>query len=185
MAKRAVVCTFGQHGLQRGKAQRDPVSVPVGLGGFIHFQVALQVLQHAQVVERMNFAGYCLRQSAHPGTAQGIAWQQSTMDDGSTLVNSPRQLAKLIVGIPIAYGWTIGGEWLGMSKRRSLNGSVPGYGVTNLHLSSTAVAGLGQFSLGVYNLANRRYLDPASSAFAQDAIEQDQRQFRLRWILAF
>lgn len=120
--------------------------------------------------------GYRLRGS--------LTWQQSTMTDGSALVNSPRLLAKLIFGVPVADGWTVGGEWLAMSSRRSLNGSVPGYGVTNLVLSSAAVAKVGQFSLGVYNLANRRYLDPASSSFTQDAIEQDRRQFRLRWTLA-
>lgn len=122
-------------------------------------------------------SGYRLRGS--------IAWQQSRMNDGSTLVNSPRLLGKLIVGVPLADGWTAGGEWFAVSQRRSLQGSVPGYGVLNLVLSSTTIAGVGQFSLGVYNLGDRSYLDPASSAFVQDAIEQDRRQFRLRWLVAF
>lgn len=114
-----------------------------------------------------------------------VAWQQSRMEDGSALVNSPRLLGKLILGLPLAHGWTAGGEWLGMSQRRSLQGSVAGYGVLNLVLSSNALAGVGQFSLGIYNLGDRRYLDPASSAFVQDAIEQDRRNFRLRWLVAF
>jgi len=120
--------------------------------------------------------GYRLRGS--------VAWQQSRMADGSTLVNSPHLLGKLIVGAPLAYGWTAGAEWLGVSERRSLNGSVAGYGVANLVVSSAPAARVGQFSLGVYNLADRRYLDPASSAFVRDAVEQDRRQFRLRWALA-
>lgn len=120
--------------------------------------------------------GYRLRGS--------VAWQRSTMADGSRLVNSPRLLGKLIFGVPLADGWTASGEWLGMSGRRSQNGTVPGYGIANLVLSSAPVARVGQFSLAVHNLGNRRYLDPVSSAFVQDAIEQDRRQFRLRWVLA-
>ena len=120
--------------------------------------------------------GYRLRGS--------VAWQQSTMADGSTLVNSPRLLGKLIFGVPVAYGWTASGEWLGMSERLSWRGSVPGYGIANLMLSSAPLARVGQFSLGIYNLGNRSYLDPTSSAFVQNAIEQDRRQFRLRWVLA-
>jgi len=122
-------------------------------------------------------AGYRLRGS--------VAWQQSKMADGSTLVNSPHLLGKLIFGMPVAYGWTASGEWLGLSARRSLNGSVAGYGIANLVLASAPVAGIGQFSVGIYNVGDRRYADPASSNFTQDAIEQDRRRFRLRWLLAF
>lgn len=121
--------------------------------------------------------GYRLRGS--------IAWQQSRLADGSTLVNSPRLLGKAVASVPLGAGWTASGEWLGVSDRRSLNGSVAGYGIANLVLAAAPRAGLGQFSLGVYNVGNRRYADPASSSFAQDAIEQDRRQFRLRWVLAF
>jgi iron complex outermembrane receptor protein len=142
------------------------------------FRNQAEVRAHGVEVDGENrwSGGYRLRGS--------LAWQQSTMADGSGLVNSPRLLAKLIFGIPVAYGWTAGGEWLAMSNRRSQNGTVPGYGVTNLTLSSATIAKVGRFSLGVYNAANRRYLDPASSSFTQDAIEQDRRHFRLRWILA-
>jgi len=45
------------------------------------------------------------------------------------------------------------------------------------------MVGWGAFVLGVHNMGDRRYLDPASSAFAQDALAQDGRQFRLRWTL--
>lgn len=120
--------------------------------------------------------GYRLRGS--------VAWQQSRMADGSTLVNSPRLLGKLVAGVPLARGWTASGEWLSMSDRRSLNGSLAGHGVANLVLAAAPLAGVGQFSLGIYNLGDRRYADPASLAFTQDAIEQDRRQFRLRWLLA-
>ena len=44
---------------------------------------------------------------------------------------------------------------------------------------------LGQVSLSLYNLGNRRYFDPASPSMTQSAIEQASRQVRLRWTLAF
>jgi hypothetical protein len=55
--------------------------------------------------------------------------------------------------------------------------------VLNLTLTSPRLGGLGELVLGVYNLGNRSYFDPASAAFAQDALAQDGRQIRLRWIL--
>lgn len=85
--------------------------------------------------------------------------------------------------MPLAAGWTVAGEWQGMSGRRSLAGRVPGFGVLNLTLTSVRLAGLGELTLGIQNVGNREYLDPTSSAFTQDALAQDGRQFRLRWTL--
>lgn len=119
--------------------------------------------------------GYRLRGS--------VAWQISRMADGSVLGNSPRWLGKLVFGLPLPGDWTAAGHWQGMSGRQSLNGRVAGNGIFNLVLSSAAHAVGGEWSLGLYNLGDRRYADPVSSAFTQDAIEQDRRQFRLRWTL--
>jgi hypothetical protein len=47
--------------------------------------------------------------------------------------------------------------------------------------TSRRLLGGGEIALGVYNVGDRKYLDPASSAFTQDALVQDGRQFRLRW----
>ncbi len=120
--------------------------------------------------------GYRLRGS--------IAWQQSKLENGTILVNSPRLMGKLVFGLPVAFGWSASGEWLGMSSRRGDNGPVPGYGVVNLSLSSAPLARLGQFSVSIHNLGNRRYSDPASTSMIQSAIQQDGRQFRLNWVLA-
>lgn len=119
--------------------------------------------------------GYRLRGS--------IAWQVSRHADSSELANSPRALGKLVFGVPLVRGWTAAGEWLAMGDRRSLAASVPGHARANLVVSSPRSARYGEFSAGFYNVANRRYADPASSAFIQDAIVQDGRQFRLRWLL--
>lgn len=125
--------------------------------------------------ERRWLGNYLLRGS--------IAWQQSRMADGSELGNSPRLLGKLVFGAPLPAGWALGGEWLGMSDRRSLGSRVSGNGVLNLTVTSKRLGGLGELSLGIYNVGDRRYLDPASSAFVPDSLGQDGRQFRLRWTL--
>ena len=70
-----------------------------------------------------------------------------------------------------------------MSSRRSLISRVPGAAVVNLTVTSSRLGRMGELVLGVYNLGNRTNFDPASSAFVQDALGQDGRQLRLRWIL--
>lgn len=127
--------------------------------------------------EKHWVSGYRLRGS--------VARQLSRLVDGSELGNSPHLLGKLIFAAPLASGWTAAGEWQGMSSRRSLSGRVSGFGVLNLVLTSAPLGKLGELTLGVYNVGDRRYLDPASAAFTQDALAQDRRQFRLRWTLPF
>lgn len=122
-------------------------------------------------------SGYRLRGS--------VSRQLSRLADGSELGNSPRLLGKLVFGAPLAAGWTAAGEWQGMSSRRSLSGHVSGFGVFNLVLTAAPLGKLGELALGVYNVGDRRYLDPASAAFTPDALAQDRRQFRLRWTLPF
>lgn len=120
--------------------------------------------------------GYRLRGS--------LAWQHARTAAGETLASSPARLGKLVFGMPLAASWTLSGEWLAQSSQRTLKSSVGGYGAVNFLLTSGRIAGLGEFGIGVYNLGNRRHADPASSAFVQDALAQDGRQFRLRWIMA-
>lgn len=123
--------------------------------------------------ERRWDGGYRVRGS--------LSRQWSSAADGSELGNAPQWLGKLVFGLPLVAGWTAGAEWQGMSERRSLAGRVSGFGMVNVTLTSQRLPGGGELSVGVYNLGDRRYLDPASSAFAQDALAQDGRQFRLRW----
>lgn len=118
--------------------------------------------------------GYRLRGS--------VGWQQSWAA-GSTLGNSPQLLGKLVFSVPVATGWTLAGHWRGMSGRKTLGGRVAGHNVFDLMLSSDRPGGFGEWSVAIHNLGDVRYADPVSSAFRQDAIEQDGRQFRLRWTL--
>ena len=66
-------------GLQAGAC---PVRVPAGLGLLRDSHLLHQMLEHAQIVERVNLAGDHLRQRPHMGTAQGIRWQQGMLGMG-------------------------------------------------------------------------------------------------------
>lgn len=112
-----------------------------------------------------------------------VTWQRSEDKNGTSLVDSPRLLGKVVFGMPVAFGWTATGEVLGVTSRHGDNGPVPGYGIVNLSIASAPAAHFGQFSLAIYNLGDHRYFDPTSSYMLQESIEQDGRQFRLRWTL--
>ena len=112
-----------------------------------------------------------------------IAWQKSEKADGTGLVDSPKWLGKAVLCLPVAFGWTANGEIIGVSSRKGDNGRVPGYGIVNLSLLSAPAARFGQFSLSLYNLGDKKYYDPTSHYMAHESIEQDGRQFRLRWTL--
>ena len=54
-------CGMLQLGFQRGETKRDPVANPNGFGGFVSLVFTRQLLQHAQVVQRVHVAGNALR----------------------------------------------------------------------------------------------------------------------------
>jgi len=178
----AAAYRFGQSGrvglsLYRNH-MRDLIGQATDSSGVVSY--ANQDRTHAQGVEidaeNQWSGGYRLRGS--------IAWQQSRLENRTTLVDSPKWMGKLVFGVPVVLGWTASGELLGLSSRRGDNGPVPGYGVVNLSLSSAPAARFGQFSATIYNLGNHRHFDPTSTSLIQSAIQQDGRQFRLSWTLA-
>jgi outer membrane receptor protein involved in Fe transport len=180
----AAAYRFGQNGRlgasfyrnqMRNLIEIDPSADPAGISGYSNSQ---RIHSEGVEIDAENrwLGGYRLRGS--------VAWQQSRQDDGSTLVDSPRLIGKFVFGVPVAFGWSASGEWLGLSSRQGENAPVAGYGIANLSLSSAADARLGQISLQIRNLGDRRYADPTSSYMVQRAVEQDGRQFNLRWTLA-
>ena len=66
----------GELALDRLQAGLDPVPVPAVLGLVVDAQLALQVAQHAQVVERMDLAGDVERDRAHAGAAERVGGQE-------------------------------------------------------------------------------------------------------------
>ncbi len=114
-----------------------------------------------------------------------VAWQQSKLEDDSTLADSPKLLGKLVADAPLGRGWTASGEILGVSSRKSVGSTVSGFGIVNMKIRSPAHPRLGQVSLAAYNLTDRTYHDPSNTALIQRSIEQSGRQLLARWEIPF
>ena len=107
--------------------------------------------------------------------------------DHTTLVNSPRHIAKLNVTIPIWSDKLFAGiEEQFMSSRRTLNGAETGdVYQTNLTLFSQKIIKKLEFSGSIYNLFNNKYGDPGAEEHRQDIIQQNGREYRLKLTCRF
>ena len=113
--------------------------------------------------------------------AGSIGWQQLRQDFDHP-ANSPQRLLKVRADGPLFdTEWKLGFTAQGISRRATLAGYVPGYVNSNLMLRHALPKHAGELSLGIYNLANRHYLDPAQPELVQDALPSDGRQMMLRW----
>ncbi|KAG1376843.1 hypothetical protein G6F59_018226 [Rhizopus arrhizus] len=65
--------------------------VPGVLGGFVHAQRVLEVLQHAQVVQRVRVASNAQGQIAYPGAANGVGRQQRHLREALVQILDDRQ----------------------------------------------------------------------------------------------
>lgn len=112
--------------------------------------------------------------------------QQVRLDDGSEPSNAPRTLLKLhattpLPGLPLRLGL----ELQGTGTRRTLSGERLGSQLlTNATLVWDPPGRTWSMTASVYNLGNRRLVDPAGPEFRADRIEQDGRVLALRWSLA-
>lgn len=114
-----------------------------------------------------------------------LAWQ-TVKQPGGELSNSPNRLGKLLIDgpMPIA-GWAMGLNLQAVDSRRTLQGLVPGYVTGNLVLRETLKTKRGAWSLGLYNISGKPYLDPGAREHTQNAIPSDGLQWRLRWEAGF
>ncbi len=97
------------------------------------------------------------------------------------LVNSPRELVKLALSAPLGTpSWRAGLEAQYTGERKTLAASTGGYTLANLVLSGRAVLPGLDLTLGIYNLLDRKYADPADRINVQDTIRQDGRTLRLK-----
>jgi iron complex outermembrane receptor protein len=113
--------------------------------------------------------------------------QHARDQDGYWLVNSPRQLLKVDAAVPVPGTGISAGlalRFAGSRLARS-NTALPGYLRTDLTLTSERLLAGAEVSLGVYNLLDRRYVDPVSDAHVQDAVEQERRSVRLKLTVRF
>lgn len=96
---------------------------------------------------------------------------------GSGLLNSPKLLAKLNLSGPLPWaGLRAGYEVRYDSRRLTLDGSrLGGYAVSNLHLSTEALARGLELSLRIGNLFDKHHAHPGADTNWQNALEQDGR----------
>jgi iron complex outermembrane receptor protein len=106
---------------------------------------------------------------------------------GGPLTNSPEQLAKLNLIVPVMQEKVFAGiEEQYMSRRKTVAGNyAPQFFIANLTLFSPHVLDRLDLSASVYNLFDRQYGDPVSTDFVQDTIQQDGRSFRLKLTYVF
>lgn len=119
-----------------------------------------------------------------------LSFQNVSADGGSTggrLINSPKLLGKLNFSSPLPFfGLHLGYELQYDSQRLSLDGTELGdYAVSNLHLTTSALAKGLELSLGIYNLLDKRYAHPGAEINWQNAFEQDGRTLRAKLVYRF
>jgi outer membrane receptor protein involved in Fe transport len=116
-----------------------------------------------------------------------VSLQDVAFGNGGKLPNSPKVLAKLNLSAPLPVaGLRAGYELRYDSRRLSLDGTeLGGYALSNLYLSSDALASGLELSLGLYNLFDKRYLQPGSNTDWQNAFEQDGRSLRIKLTYKF
>jgi len=109
---------------------------------------------------------------------------QSTRDrSGGMLSDSPQNLAKLHLSLPLARERLNGGlELLYTGRRLTLQGNaLGGFTVANVNFVAASLTRGLDLSAGVFNLLDKSYADPGSIGNApQDAIPQDGRHFRVK-----
>ncbi len=103
------------------------------------------------------------------------------------LENSPRHMAKLNLIVPLVQSRLFAGleaQYTGARLTEARN-QVGGFPMFNVTLLGHALGKHADLSGSVYNLLDRRYLDPAAVGFRQDAIQQDGRSFRIKLTVRF
>jgi len=126
-----------------------------------------------------------------------LSIQNATWEPGGELLNSPKRLGKLELSTPLplpdlgSAGMRLGYEMRYDSRRLTADGNDPdgpsielgGYVLSNLILSTDALVRGLKLSLGLYNLFDKRYAQPAAVTNWQNHFEQDGRsvQFKLSY----
>lgn len=111
-----------------------------------------------------------------------LSLQDVAVTGAGGLLNSPNLLAKLNFSTPLpVIGLRLGYELQYDSERLSKDGSkLGGYALSNLNLSTGALAKGLELSLGIYNLFDKHYGQPAATSSWQNVLDQDGRSVRLK-----
>jgi iron complex outermembrane receptor protein len=121
------------------------------------------------------------------GRASYTFQRTKNRDTGSILSNSPKNLFKLNLIVPLYKDKVfLGLEEFYVSKRKTIYGSYVGeYVVTNLTLFTKNIFKGLELSGTIYNLFDETYKDPGAEEHRQAGIEQDGRTFRVKLTYAF
>lgn len=118
----------------------------------------------------------------------GLQWraswsrQRAVDGAGTALDDAPRSLAKLSVTAPLPWAGTrIGANLQRVGERRTLAGTaLPSHTRLNVQLNHAPPGQRWTLGLGIVNLTDRRYVDPAGPEHVQDTLVQDGREFVVR-----
>ena len=140
--------------------------------------------------EAIHSGGIELSAEARRGraTLRGSYSLQRTTEavSGLDLTNSPRHMAKLNLGLPLARGLSTGIETQYMSGRQTLAGrGVGGFFLANATLLAPRLFGRLDASASVHNILDLRYGDPGSEEHLEDAIPQLRRSLRFKLVVHF
>lgn len=116
---------------------------------------------------------------------------QSTHQDGLMPDNSPSNLYKANIGLPLAPNWTSGFEAQGMSSRSTNSGTltVSSYAIANLTIGYHPSDNKWLVTGSVYNIFDHQYSDPVQYdpsiqsyyGVVRSSLVQDGRLFRLKF----
>ncbi len=149
----------------------------------------LLVFRNVEEIDAMGIE-FGIEGRLDPGVRGRISYAYVETEDKETkdiLTNSPKHLVKLNLIAPVIEDKLYtAGELQYTSKRMTLAGDyTDGYMVLNLNLSAQLLENRIRASMGVYNVFDEEYFDPASEEHIQDVILQDGRTFRIELTLAY
>jgi iron complex outermembrane receptor protein len=130
-----------------------------------------------------------LEMRARRGAAGRLSYslQRTRNESGALSPNSPRHMLKANASVPV-FGKRL---WAGadaqyMSCRMTRAGAeTGGFVLANVAVLARRLPGGFEATLGLYNLFDTRYADPASAAYVQAVIPQDGRNVRLHFTRRF
>lgn len=106
--------------------------------------------------------------------------------NGMVMANSPRQLAKLNLRVPLlANRARVATEMLCVSSRIAQQTHAAGYCIANVSIGSARLIAHSDVSFSIYNVTNARYVDPTSPGYAPLVIAQQSRSFLLKLVYGF
>ena len=110
------------------------------------------------------------------------SYQQSEDDSGSRLVNTPRNMVKFNLTVPVLNdSFNTGVELIYESGRKTLGGDqTDARVITNLTLFNANWVDNMKLSASVYNLMDEDYSDPGFEEHEKNQLVQDGRTFRLK-----